>query len=501
MLKTATKNKPILVLVLGCLPLAGLTVASFAGIGNLASRFPSIEDGDLIPAGANVSVLSADDLEDDEILRTAVATREFLAGEPLPDRALQTDPVFLAALAADWKKWSDATELVDAVLALEEDVRGAGASQLKLAVKRIDTILEECRSKDPAGSARLARVLQRRKEELLTRIAFLEKCEDASDLLAEAKAAYDARDFFVAYKKYDTLLTQYDDVLASGALDGISYATITAARQDAAFWRDLGYLHLASPVSEQPSKQRELLVGFLDSYRGMEGEAAAEKLKSVESKLQSVDAELRRLEMNEAAVQPISTLGRYDGRFAEGVAAAARIAETYPTDWVRSQLQDRVTLWLKQVLPPKRFNEPDGIEEVETNSGNVVRGFFEPVNDAAGGVIGYKSYPTSEERENPTRNVGRYPAADLRGVPNLSVPRQCVDAYMSARANLLADAGNRTCWTAFKRTCDSAEVMLVDYRRKPGSSREPLFFDDASEFAKMVLASDVWRYIETIWGK
>ena len=501
MLKTATKNKPILVLILGCLPLAGLTVASLAGIGDLASRLPSIDDENLVPNGANRDIPTARELEDDEVLRAAVSEREFFAGEPLSERILAADPVFLTSLGADWQQWADATALVDAVLALEADVRQAGIRQLELAVKRIDTIQEECRSKDPAGSAHLARILDRRKNEILARIAFLKRCDEVRSLLAEAKLAYEARDFFAAYKKYDTILTQYEDVLASGAVEATTYGTVTAARQNAAFWRDLGYLRLASPVTENPGRQRELLVSFLDSYRDMEGNGVAEKLKSVESKLQSVNAEIRRLEMNEAAVQPISTLGRYDGHFAEGVAAAARIAETYPTDWVRSQLQDRVVLWLTQALPPKRFDEPTGIEEVETNSGNVVRGFFEPVTDAAGDIIGYKRYPTSEERENPTRNVGRYPALDLRGVPNLSVPRQCVDAYMAARSRVLADAGNRACWTALKRTCDSAEVMLVDYRRKPGSSREPLFFDGASEFARMVLTSDVWIHMETIWKK
>ena len=97
--------------------------------------------------------------------------------------------------------------------------------------------------------------------------------------------------------------------------------------------------------------------------------------------------------------------------------------------------------------------------------------------------------------------MGRYPAADLRGVPNLSVPRQCVDAYNNARNRLLADPGSRECWDAFRRTCDSAEAALVDYRRKPGSSREDLYFDDVSQFAKNVLNSGLWSEMETIWKK
>lgn len=490
-------TKPILVLILGCLPLAGLTVASFAGIGDADSKLPSIGEEDLLPPGASVSVPSAQDLQGDETLRAAVAEREFLAGEPLSDSVSEANPVYLDSLAADWKQWTDATDLVGEVLSLEEDLLGAGLPQLEAAVKRIEKIQDECREKDPAGSAGLMRVLDGRKLELRDEIAFLKKCKVVEDLVAEAEAAYTTRDFSKSFNTYERILTQHESVLTPEALK-----RITEARQDAAFWRDIAYLRLTSPVTEEPSQQRDLLVGFLDSYKDLQGESERQKLTTVEQKLESVNAELRRLAMNEAALQPISTLDRYDYRpFDEGLTTAARIVENYPTNWVRSQLQERVVLWLAQALPPKQFDEPTGIQEVETNSGNVLRGFFEPVVDAGGEVIGYKRYPTAEERDSPTRNVGRYPAADLRGVPNLSVPRQCVDAYDSARDRLLADPGNRDCWAAFQRTCDSAETTLIDYRRKPGSSRELLAFSAESQFVRNVLSPALWSQMEAIWGR
>jgi hypothetical protein len=489
-------NKPILVLILGCLPLAGLTVASFAGIGNLASELPSIDEGELVPPGATLVVPSATDFGGDEILRAAVAEREFLAGELLPELAGQSEPLYFESLVADWKQWSNATKLVNDVLSLEEgNPDEADLPQVKAAIDQIDSIQDECRKRDPAGSARLARVLDRRKKELLARIDFLNECKTADRLIAAAKAAYDVGEYSASYKKYETVLTQHASVLSPSRLD-----SITDSRQKAAFWWDAGNLRLTAPPSDRPSQQHESLVNFLEKYRGMEGAAEVEKLGNAELKLESVRAELLRLEMNSSAVQPISTLDRYDERpFGEGLSAAARIAEAYPTAWVRSQLQERVLLWLAQALPHKDLDEPSGIQEVETLSGNILRGYFEPVPDAGGGVIGYKRYPTAEERKNPTRTVGRYPAADLRGVPNLSVPRQCVDAYESARTRLLADPGNRDCWMSLRRTCDSAEATLVDYRRKPGGSSGALSFNDVSRFAKSVLMPDAWSQMETIW--
>ncbi len=488
-------TKPIVVLALGCLPLAVLTALAFAGIGDLDSKLPSIAERDLVPVGASASIPSVQDLQADEMLCSAVAEREFLAGEPLPERALDAEPLYGETLVADWEQWSDATVLVREILALEEDLIGAevGVPQLESAIDRFAKIQEECRKRDPAGSARLVRVLNRRRQELLDLIASRKRYETAKNLIAQAEKDYEAGEFSKSLKKYDEVWLHYRDVLAP--------ESVATPRRLAAFWKDEALLRLTSHVTEEPSKQRELLTGFLDSYKDMQSEPERQKLRSVEQKQDSVRAELTRLAMNSQAVQPISTLDRYDDRpFDEGLAIAARIADTYPTNWVRSQLQERVVLWLEQALPPKQFNELSDIQEVEDMSGNVLRGFFEPVADA-GGVIGYKSHPTAEERKNPTRNVGRYPAADLRGVPTVSVPRQCVDAYESARNRVLDDPGNRDGWTTIARMCDSAEVTLIDYRRKPGSSREALSFNGEGQFAKTVLTPSIWSQMEAIWEK
>lgn len=489
-MKSRVSTKPIAILAIGCLPLAVLTVASFAGIANLDSELPSTDERDLALPGASVPLHG---LETDQTLCAAIAEREFLAGEPLSERALEARPVYLTSLATDWKRWSDATSLVAEVLAWERSRIGAGVPQLEIARDRIGAIQDACRKKDPAGVALLIAILERRKDDLQAEIVSRRNSENVARLKEDAQRALGNKDYAKAIDLCDQILTQY------GAAN---YQTVSDLRRKATFWQEWSKLPLESPVTEEPAKQRSTLTDFIDRYRDLPDSVEQERILRVTRRLELVEAELRRIEMNQAARVPIAVLARHDGQaFAEGLAEAAAVAETYPTDSVRAQLQERVVLWLAASLPQKSLDEPENLEEVETLSGNVLRGFFEPVTDAGGGVIGYKRYTTAEQRANPTGNVGRYPSADLRGTPTRSVPRQCIDAYESARRRLLADPGNPDGWTALERTCESAEVTLVEYRRKPGSSRDPVSFQKEARFAQSILEPAVWTQMGKIWGK
>ncbi|MHB8901459.1 MAG: hypothetical protein ACYC6Y_22135 [Thermoguttaceae bacterium] len=487
-------TKSIVVLTLGCLPLAVLTVASFAGIGHRDSDFPSTGRRGAASPSASAETPSADALRGDTALSGGVAEREFLAGEPLPDDADQADPLYLASLPANWQHWSDATQLVRDCLGVEEALLGAARPQMEAAIDRITILQDVCRKKDPAGAARLASVLERRKGDLQAAIALQKKRELAQQLQSDAEHALAGKDYDTAIRNCTRLLEEFAPV--------VDFPAVADLKRRAMFWQQWSTLPLESSLGEKPEQQRNVLEGFLDSYQDLPGQLEQERVARVSRRLEVVQTELRRIEMNQAARAPIASLAIRDGQaFADGLAQAARIAQTYPTDSVRGQLQQRVLAWLGQSLPAKQPDEPAGLEEVETVSGEVLRGFFTPVSDGGGGVIGYKRYATAEERDSPTRNVGRYPAADLRGVPTRSVPRQCADAYETARRRLLAEPDNPNSWSALRRACESSEAALVDYRRKPGSSRDPISFEKERRFAETVSAPESWSQMGAIWAK
>lgn len=487
-------NRPIATLILGCLPLAILTVASFAGLGTSDPNLPAI--GEPAPPSRAASALlpSAEELKDDRSLCAAVADRELLSGEPLPDRETEAESHFLQSLDDDWSQWAGTTDLAREVLAVEQSLVGADLTRQESALERIGQILETLRVRELAGKAPLIEILERRRNELRDQIAEQQRRVKAEGLLADARTALSKKDYAKTILICDRLMSDYVSV--------VDPQTVSALRKNAQLWQKWPTLPLASPVTENPTGQQETYESFLADFGNVSGELEQERIGRVSRRLEEVRAELRRIAWNEAARQPIAALSRYDARpFEEGLPQAAEVASTYPTDSVRTQVQHRVVAWITASLPSKNVDEPEGIQEVETTSGNVLRGFFEPVLDAAGQVIGYKRYSSAEQRRAPTGNVGRYPAADLRGAPTHSLPRQCVEAYHAARDRLLADPGNRNAWSALERTCESAENALLDYRRKPGSLRDTLAFEPQRRFALAVLNSDLRKQIEVVWGK
>ena len=140
------------ILALGYLHFTVLTVASFAGIANLDSELPSTDERDLaLPRGIGFRYLACT-VWKETTLCARIAQAQRLAGEPLSQ--MQAHPGGLSGikLAADWKRWSDATSLVAKVLAwgtIAVGKLGAATGGHRDPDRRIQ---DACREKDPRES-------------------------------------------------------------------------------------------------------------------------------------------------------------------------------------------------------------------------------------------------------------------------------------------------------------------------------------------------------------
>ena len=76
--------------------------------------------------------------------------------------------------------------------------------------------------------------------------------------------------------------------------------------------------------------------------------------------------------------------------------AAAIAAKSTPSRHPRSAGR-RSAARAGEFVPEKRLAESLQLREVRTKQGELVRGFFKSVPDAAGGVAGYQCYPTQEQ--------------------------------------------------------------------------------------------------------
>ncbi len=484
---------PILVLLLGSAPLAVLTLASLARIGQVSQELPAT-DG--FSRSGEILLLPPDRLAGDEGLSRALAERDLFAGGVPGATDESPEPVFFRSLRGDWDRWCGVRQLVDDVLQLERRVAKADRRGLEQAAEEVRRLVSASGKRGPAHDSRLIRALARRERAIQDRIHRLRDIESAKRLIVDAGAAADRQEHGRAIEIYDEILARF-----SGVLEPAELADLRARREDAQFRRDGLALFDQVRSADDIARKRRLLKDFLAKYANPVYRSTA-AIEQARGELLAVEAEALRLERNRAAERPIEMLARYDIKpLPDGLRAAAEIARTYPTDTVRARLQDRVRTWLARALPARELTEPVGLEEAELADGQVLRGYFAATRDPGGRINGYKCYRSAEERKSPTAAVGRYAAAEFRRPPGVTVPRDCVLRYEQARRAALTQPDRQVHWTALAATCETLDAELSAYRRLPGSSREPLSFAAEGRLARALLHPVPWSQIEEVWAR
>ena len=351
-------TKPIVILILGCLPLAVLTVASFAGIGDLGlgtSLDPTSGIWSLPGASAPVpSVARSGRRQDPLCCRCGTG----VSGGRASARTRRWKPIrsIWLRLAGNWQHWSDATSLVRDVLAMEQSLIGAGLPQLESALDRIG----DDPGRVPEEGSRGSRPPDRRSgttqgRELQAEIALRKNREKVARLREMPSRRCGNKDYDKAIKICDQMLDEYGGGELPDRLGPATQGDVLARMVEVA-----PRISRHGGAGETAGRARRTSWTRTGICRARW--SRNESLRVTPSGSSLVEAELRRIEMNEAARVPIAVLARYDGQaFAEGLAEAAEVAETYPTDSVRGQLQERVVSGWRQSLPQKQLDEPDGI--------------------------------------------------------------------------------------------------------------------------------------------
>ncbi len=164
------------------------------------------------------------------------------------------------------------------------------------------------------------------------------------------------------------------------------------------------------------------------------------------------------------------------------------------------QLRARLRGWLEQALPEKTLREPPTLQEAETTSGQLLRGFFKEVRDAQGNLVGYKRYSTYEQSLDPVAEVGTYRLEEFKVAPGPSTLARCVRRYRDARKRLLDQPGRQELWVEFAALCEALHAEVRAYRTRAPAGVDLLSFEQEAKFARTMLAPDNWTAIQKIAG-
>jgi len=498
--------KPLLILILSCLPLGALTVSTFVELGSGGDEPAARPEAN----GSQEVVARADAVRAGVEVRgpliRALSEAELFAADPIPALKKAADAGGLKPLDSSWSRWVRARQAVSGVLEAEQLATAVRRDlpQLQEAFDRLDELktqyeelLQEEDAAAPHQSERLLHILRQRHAALEIEIARLRRQQEAAALVQQARDAFRPEHYRQCVDLCGQTLQQYDDVLDASIIVNLQKLRLRAVFRD-----DLELLYKLRAEAASPKQNADLLRAFLAKYFDHELRTDSELavLKKCEDDLDTLEAQIKAANVRREAGVLIERLHQNPpATFPQRVADAWRIAEQYPVAEIRTQLREDVLTWLAECIPEKRLEEPEAIREARSKQGEVIRGFFAPDRDIEGRMIGYKCYPTQQELIRPRGVVGTYPTEMLLGPPGESLPRQCVTQFNTARDRLLKRPTDKQLWTDLARQCDELQAQLDQYRQKPGSSREKLSFAEDAAFLRQLVTELGWEGLERLF--
>lgn len=513
--------RPLAILVLGCLPLAVLTVWSFVELGSIDDQLGAADPALRPEVKTDPADPLAEQRKQGKPLVEALGEVDLLSAGSLAGVEKVPEGSSLRAVKDSWPRWEATRAMVADFVRIDRSLRAASGGpvgeipleDLDTARRRLESLRQTCEASKKEyerlkeehghssvrGAAQFLALLDDRIADLDRQIDDCRARLEAAELLRKTRAAFQPSQYDECIRLCDELLGRYASVLAPSVA-----SKVKVLRERATFWGDTE--RLFSQLDEASLAERVVILeSFLGKYsdRATRTETELRIVDGSARQLREVKAQLEAEAAERAARRMIEDLERSLPRALEDrLRKAARIAERYPTEAVKAAVQAQARQWLKELLPEKQLREPPGLQEAETIRHEIIRGFFADHLTSDGVLIGYKRYPTLEARADPDFDVGTYGKEEFLRAPGESVPRRCVDQYNQARERLIEAPGQRTAWVDLADLCRSLEADLGEYRRKKGAAREEplLSFDEVARFVGELLAGSGWTDMETLFG-
>ena len=487
--------KPLLILILSCIPLAGLTVLSFVELASIDGQAGYATDGDR-PQQAEPVADAREQVEAEKPLAKELAEADLFGPEPIA--ALDDAPATssLKAVANTWPQWIRARAMVSGVLEAEQMAAAKELDQLKDADRQFVLLREKYVVSPPRGSQQLMKILERRHAELKTRIARRESELEANAVLAQARSTFGSRKYDECAKLCDRLLARYTEVIDVSVL-----ARVRVLRERAQFWSDADRMTAELARPDAPEGRKQALQKFLDKYPGRDERTESEIrfLEKCKADVQQTDQQIAATQRSEAGMRQVKELeNNLPAGFAARLQQAEQILRQSPEPIVKTVLRTKAIDWLKECLPEKSLKEPVMLREGQTKQHGLVRGFFKEVRTPEGELVGFKRYPTLEQMLDPVAEVGTYRKEEWAELPSVSVPRRCATQYNEARRRLLDQPARKEAWDELAALCEKLQGELRGYRDKPGASDEKLSFAAESQFAREATEPAVWDSLQKV---
>ncbi len=484
--------RPLLILLLACLPLLGLTVWSFVEA--------------LAPIAPAAGSIAPPDLEESRNL-AADATAQFAAAEPLA-RALERGDLLalnhrelpsesnerLKELAKAWEVSEQARSLARAAAAivpraLDED---APASARREHAENSLTKLREFASAEREGPAAqltgadsLFKLLDARAKRLQGELA---RYRHEDSILAALEQASDELDA----GRYDASLAILGSEPLAGLRDGETGQRVQLLRKRAAYRQAAERLLARQPSTEADRELFANTEAFLRSFSKAPSPAEAELSDRLMRKRDRLQLAI--------AIADLANPADLETLLAQAAAIVDRDQVEQATE---ERIRSHVISWLLNKGFPRLEPPADLIgkqEAVTKNDQRKIGIFFLPP-----GAEQWRFWNNRRDREQRPRGDEQIPRDSFQRPPATPMYVVWAQEYNDESVKLIKQGGGVKDWQEFARRCDERQQELAAYREKWGIDEEPdrscldWNFLDAAATARTII--ERWPQFEQVLGK
>ncbi len=482
----------MLILVLACLPLVGLTAWSF---------FEALGPTEALDAAATAPNLDASrQLATDTAIEAAAAqllVRELERTDLLAEQRRELP----AETAESFKRLAEAWERTQQARALAAKYAGAmppalddGAPASALRTYAEDSLarLRGFTAAEREGAAgqlpgveTLFKLLDERGKKLQAELARYRRDDNILAALQQAADDLDAG-------RYEACLA----ILAADPLDGVREGEVGARAQllhKRAEYRQAGETLLGRQPAGQADRE---LYQAVDSFLQRHPNAPAPTEAELHARLARKRDDLQLA----VAIADLANPPDLDTLLAQ---AAAIVGDERLDRATRQRIRAQVVEWLLSKGFPRLEPPADLLgkqEAVTKNDQRKIGVFFLPP-----GAEQWRFWSNRRDREQRPRGDEQIPRDSFRQSPITPMYVAWAQEYNDLTAKLIKQGGGRSDWQEFARRCDELQQELAAYREKWGIDEEPdrscreWSLLDAAATARTVV--ERWRQFEQVLGK
>jgi hypothetical protein len=278
--------RQISILILGCVPLAVLTVESFRELAAVRDELaqPAPDDGS--QAVARQCARCREQVAAEKPPCAAVLAADVFAGQSaVALQAVEVESPWKPA-ADRWFDWTRSRDLIAKVLEADQAATGGGVRELEAAVDRFETLHKRFSVLPPRGSPPVLKRVTQRITELGAKIDRIRSKDELDAILTRARAEFQEGHHPLVIALCDKLLAPaYHD-----AIEPEVAQKVRILKRRAQFSEDSERLPGRVRMADSDAAQAQILRAFIDKYSG-----AADLSPSEKRQLDDLRAQMQRL--------------------------------------------------------------------------------------------------------------------------------------------------------------------------------------------------------------